>query len=170
MTPPAAGRSDAATDGALPAAAGRHTPPAPLANGAWEAVMAAHAGVMRRLAATDLWDEVSLKEYDVIYTLSKCAKPVRQSELSRHVLLSQPAISRLVDRLVARSLIARRPDPTDGRGVCLTVTDAGRAVQRRIGARHARDVTRALTDRLTRDEIAELGRLASKLAGPFHAD
>lgn len=127
--------------------------------------MAAHAGVMRRLAATDLWGEVSIKEYDVIYTLSKCAEPVRQSELSQHVLLSQPAISRLVDRLVARGLVARSADPADGRGVRLALTDEGGSVQRRIGAAHARDVTRALTERLSRSEIAELGRLAGKLAG-----
>ena len=41
-----------------------------------------------------------MKEYDVLYTLSKCSNPIRLSELNRHVLLSQPALSRMVDRLV----------------------------------------------------------------------
>ena len=79
-----------------------------------------------------------MREYDVLYTLSKCPAPIRLSELNRHVLLSQPALSRLVDRLAARGLVERRPDAGDGRSVRLALTDAGRAVQRRIGLRHAR--------------------------------
>ena len=67
-----------------------------------------------------------MREYDVLYTLSKCPEPIRLSELNRHVLLSQPALSRMVDRLAARGLVARQADPADGRGVRLSLT-AGRA-------------------------------------------
>ena len=74
-----------------------------------------------------------MREYDVLYTLSKGPEPVRLSDLNRHVLLSQPAPSRLVDRLVERGLVERCADPADGRGVRLSLTDAGRIVQRRIG-------------------------------------
>ena len=70
-----------------------------LANDAWEQLLAAYGTLMREYAAEDSWSEVSMREYDVLYTLSKCPKPVRLSELNRHVLLSQPALSRLVDRL-----------------------------------------------------------------------
>ena len=78
----------------------------------------AHAVLMKQFAAEDIWTDVSMREYDVLYTLSKCAEPVRISELNRHVLLSQPALSRLVDRLADRGLLrapgrpgrrARRP-------------------------------------------------------------
>ena len=75
-----------------------------------------------------------MREYDVLYTLSKCREPLRISELNRHVLLSQPALSRLVDRLAGRGLVERQPDPADGRGVRLSLTGAGRALQRRSGA------------------------------------
>ena len=86
------------------------------------------------------------------------------SELNRHVLLSQPALSRLVDRLAERGLVERCADPADGRGVRLSLTDAGRVVQRRIGRRHARGVARAMTAGLTAAELAQLETICLKLA------
>jgi DNA-binding MarR family transcriptional regulator len=133
------------------------------ANDAWEALLSAHAGLMKQFADRDIWSEVSMREYDVLYTLSKCGSPIRISELHRHVLLSQPAMSRLVDRLAARGLVSRCGDPADGRSVRLSLTDAGRAVQQRVGRSHARDVARALTAALTPSEIRDLETLCSKL-------
>ncbi len=135
-----------------------------LANDAWEALLAAHAALMKQFAAEDIWSDVSMREYDVLYTLSKCPEPQRISELNRHVLLSQPALSRLVDRLAKRGLVERCADPADGRGVRLSLTDAGRAVQRRIGRRHARGVARAMTAGLTAAELEQLETICRKLA------
>jgi DNA-binding MarR family transcriptional regulator len=105
-----------------------------------------------------------MREYDVLYTLSKCPEPQRLSELGRHVLLSQPALSRLIDRLAERGLVERRPDPADGRGVRLALTPAGRDLQHGVGRRHARDVARALSAALTSAELAQLEALGQKLA------
>lgn len=138
----------------------------PGANDAWEALLAAHAVLMKQFAAEDIWDEVSMREYDVLYTLSKCREPLRMTDLHRHVLLSQPALSRLVDRLAERGFIERHADPADGRGVRLSLTGAGRALQRRIGRRHARSVARAMTAGLTGSELAQLETICLKLAGP----
>jgi DNA-binding MarR family transcriptional regulator len=135
-----------------------------LANDAWEALLSAHARLMKQFAAEDIWQNLSMREYDVLYTLSKSREPVRMGELHRHVLLSQPALSRLVDRLVERGFIARRPDPADGRGVRLTLTDAGRDIQHQIGRRHARSVARAVTAELSPDELRQLATIGWKLA------
>jgi DNA-binding MarR family transcriptional regulator len=135
-----------------------------LANDAWEALLSAHATLIKQLAAEDVWGELSMREYDVLYTLSKCREPVRISELNRHVLLSQPALSRLVDRLADRGLLRRHADPADGRGVRLSLTDAGRALQRQIGRPHARSVARAMTAGLTRGELRQLETICQKLA------
>jgi DNA-binding MarR family transcriptional regulator len=115
-----------------------------LANDAWEALLSAHAVLMKELAAEDIWDEVSMREYDVLYALSKCRGSLRLSELNRHVLLSQP-------------------DPADGRGVCLSLTEAGRAAQRTVGRAHARSVARAMTG-LDSAELAQLETICQKLA------
>jgi DNA-binding MarR family transcriptional regulator len=134
-----------------------------LANDAWEALLQAHAVLMKEFATEDIWTDVSMREYDVLYTLSKCREPIRLGELHRHVLLSQPALSRMVDRLVARGLVHRAVDPGDARGVLLSLTEAGRAQQRRVGRLHARSVAAALTRSLAAEELAQLESLCAKL-------
>ena len=134
-----------------------------LANDAWEQLLAAYGTLMRLYAAQDRWDEVSMREYDVLYTLSKCPEPIRLSELNRHVLLSQPALSRMVDRLADRGLVRRSTDPRDGRGVRLALSEEGLAVQRRIGRRHGRSVARAMLAGLTPAELRQLEELCARL-------
>ena len=134
------------------------------ANDAWEAMLYAHAVLMKRFAAEHIWVDLSKREYDVLNTLTKCPQPVRLSELNRHVLLSQPALSRMVDRLAERGLVERRSDPVDGRGVRLSLTGTGRALQRRIGRLHARSVAGAMTAGLTSGELHQLEMICQKLA------
>ncbi len=134
-----------------------------LANDAWEALLTAHAEMMKRLAAEEVWGEVSMREYDVLYTLSKCRKPIRLSELNRRVLLSQPALSRMVDRLVERGLVRREADESDGRGILLGLTEEGHAQQRRTGRPHAVGVARAMKEAYGDDELVELRDLCLKL-------
>jgi DNA-binding MarR family transcriptional regulator len=136
------------------------------ANDAWEALLSAHARLVKQFAAEDIWADVSMREYDVLYTLSKCREPLRLGELHRYVLLSQPALSRMVDRLVERGFVSRCADQRDRRGVRISLTAAGRDRQRQIGARHARSVARALTAELTGDELAQLSTMCWKLARP----
>jgi DNA-binding MarR family transcriptional regulator len=142
----------------------RETRVAHPANDAWQALLSAHASLMRRFGAQDVWEDLSVKEYDVLYTLSRCPEPIRLTELNRHVLLSQPALSRMVDRLAERGLVSRTTDPGDGRSVRLALTGQGSAVQRRIGRRHGRSVARALLAELTPAELRQLEELCGRLA------
>ena len=135
------------------------------ANDAWEALLSAHAVLMKQFAAEDIWADVSMREYDVLYTLSKYREPLRLCDLNRHVLLSQPALSRMVDRLADRGLIQRQTDPADGRGVLLSLTEEGQALQRQIGRSHARDVAGAMTGELSPEELRQLEAICLKLAG-----
>ncbi len=142
-----------------------------IANDAWEALLSAHATLIKQFAAEDIWQDISMREYDVLYTLSKCPGPLRIGELNHHVLLSQPALSRLVDRLAERGFIERSSDAADGRCVRLSLTDAGRAIQRQVGRGHARGVACALTAGLSPGELAQLETTCRKLAGqPAAAD
>jgi DNA-binding MarR family transcriptional regulator len=133
------------------------------ANDAWEALMSAHVSLNRRFNAEDVWEDLSMKEYDVLYTLSKCPEPIRQTDLNRHVLLSQPALSRMVDRLADQGLVDRVVDPGDRRGLRLSLTEKGRAAQRRIGRRHGRSVAREMFRELTPAELRQLEELCQKL-------
>jgi DNA-binding MarR family transcriptional regulator len=118
---------------------------------------------MRRFNAEDVWEDLSMKEYDVLYTLSKCPEPIRLTDLNRHVLLSQPALSRMVDRLADQGLVDRVVDACDRRGVRLSLTEEGRAVQRRIGRRHGRSVAREMLSELTPAELRQLEEICRKL-------
>jgi DNA-binding MarR family transcriptional regulator len=134
------------------------------ANDAWEALLSAHTSLIRQFAAEDIWEDISMREYDVLYTLSKCPEPLRIGELNRHVLLSQPALSRMVDRLAERGLVERSADPADKRGVRLSLTEAGRARQRQIGRRHARSVARAMTAQASAADLRQLEAICRRLA------
>lgn len=136
-----------------------------LANDAWESLLTVHATFMKSFAAAPIWGEVSMKEYDVLYALAKADGPVRITDLHRRVLLSQPALSRMVDRLVERGLVERCEDAGDRRVVRLALTEAGRSRQREVGAAHARDVTTAMTVTVTDSDLEELRRITRALLG-----
>lgn len=133
-----------------------------LANQSWEALLRAQVTLMREFAKEDVWQDLSLTEYDVLYTLSKSEDGLSLGELNRNVSLTQPALSRLVDRLVERGLVDRNRGPSDARSVCLTLTPEGKSRQRQVGAAHGTSVAYRM-QALTEDEQRTLQELCSRL-------
>lgn len=94
---------------------------------AWVAFLQAYAVVTRRLEA-ELHAErgLSLADYDALVQLAIADdRRLRMSELADRVVLSRSGVSRLVDRLAADGLVARRACPTDARGSWAELTPAG---------------------------------------------
>jgi len=139
------------------------------AKAAWEALLVAHSVLLRNFDSEHIWSDVSMHEYDVLHTLRQHHGPMRMRTLSESVLLSQPGLSRLVDRLVARGLVRRHKDPQDGRGVLVELTEEGRAVQRRIDRSRGRSVADAVMRALSPAEQEQLRDLCVKLGttAPF---
>ncbi|MDQ0677931.1 DNA-binding MarR family transcriptional regulator [Arthrobacter pascens] len=138
--------------------------PVRLAAETWESLFRAQVAVMRKLQAAPAFRKLALNEYDVIFTLSRCPSGwLRLNELNDNVLLSQSSLSRLVERLEKRGLVARMPAPDDGRGVLLKLTPEGAALQKEIGREHVRDISGLLGPALTAAEQKELKRLTDKL-------
>jgi DNA-binding MarR family transcriptional regulator len=54
--------------------------------------------------------------------------PLTTGELVQHLGLSKAATTELIDRLVARNLVARMPDERDRRKVFIWLTDSGRSL------------------------------------------
>jgi len=130
---------------------------------AWESLYRAQVAVLRQLLAEFPDDEVSFTEYDVIFNLSRQPdRSLRIRDLNRHLLLSQPSVSRLVDRLVARGLVEKRRDPNDARGTVAVLTAAGVEVFRRVGTQHARSIAARMSV-LSPSEQRALAQLADKL-------
>ena len=131
---------------------------------AWEALFRAQVSVLRQLNAEFPTDELSFNEYDVLFNLSRQPeRALRIRDLNRHLLLTQPSVSRLVDRLVARGLVRKEHDPGDGRGTIVCLTDEGYDLFRRVAVIHAESIHRRVGGALTDDELKELARLTDKL-------
>ena len=134
------------------------------ASEAWESLFRAQVTVMRRLQADRIWDELSMREYDVLFTLSRApGQRLRLRDLNRSILLSQPSLSRLVERLEQAGLVERCAAVEDARGTTVRLTSDGAALQREVGRRHVRTIHRYVAGALSSSELAVLTHLTEKL-------
>ena len=132
---------------------------------AWLTFRLAHQRVVRRLG-TRLADEcgLAINEFDVLLFLrSHAHEQVRIGTLLDAVSLSQPALSRLVARLEARGLLARREAEDDARAVVVCLTDTGTALIDRALVIHARVVHEALIGKFSEKERAALLQTLSQI-------
>jgi DNA-binding MarR family transcriptional regulator len=133
---------------------------------AWESLFRAQVAVMRTLSAEFPTRDVSFNEYDVLFNLSRQPdRQLRLRDLNKHVLLTQPSVSRLIDRLVARGLVAKCPEPGDGRGTVIRMTDAGFDLFRRVAVTHMASINDRVGGPLSTDELKQLAELCDKLRG-----
>jgi len=131
---------------------------------AWESLFRAQVAVLRRLGADDIWHDVSFREYDVLFTLrSRPGHAARLRDLAAHSLLSQPSLSRMVDRLEVRGLVAREVVPGDARGTLVVLTEEGVRVQGEVGRRHAEAIAAYVGGALDDDDLDALRDLTSRL-------
>lgn len=86
----------------------------------------------------------------------------RSADLARRAGVSRPTMTRLLDGLVRDGLVARRPDPDDGRARRLELTAAGRRLLRDVAPAHARRLV-ALTRLLDVEDRRHLDRLIERL-------
>jgi DNA-binding MarR family transcriptional regulator len=132
---------------------------------AWEALYRAQVAVLRQLRAEFPDQGTSITEYDVLFNLSRQpGHALRIRDLNKHLLLTQPSVSRLLDRLVARGFVTKNGDPDDARGTIVTLTDAGHDEFRRVGARHSHSIAQKMSV-LTPEELRSLTEITDKLRG-----
>ncbi len=130
---------------------------------AWEALYRAQVAVLRQLRAEFPDGGTSFIEYDVLFNLSRQQNhALRIRDLNKHLLLTQPSVSRLLDRLAARGLVTKDNDPDDARGTVVTLTAAGLDEFRRVGALHSRSIAQKMSA-LTAEELRQLTALTDKL-------
>jgi len=63
-------------------------------------------------------------------------------ELARQAAVGRPVVTSLVDGLVERGMLARKPVPGDRRGIRLSLTRIGRAVLQQVEERLAERISR----------------------------
>ncbi len=129
---------------------------------AWHGLCSVHAQVARQVAADlDANGYLDLMAYDILFALEAAGGHLRIKSLLNHVTLSQPGLSRKVERLQEEGWVIREAAPLDRRVVIVVLTDAGRCVVQDTAQLHAERVSAYLRDHL--DESA--GRALTAIFG-----
>src|SRR5262245_14642572 len=99
--------------------------------------------VERSLANFDL----TINEFNTLNALRRAGPPYRLSpkQVGVSLLFSSGGLTKLLERLESRGLVAREPDPNDGRGVLVSLTPAGRRLQEEAMSAHAQNEEELLT-------------------------
>jgi DNA-binding MarR family transcriptional regulator len=102
-------------------------------------------------------------DFAVIATLTRlAAESVSQRRLASELGLSAGTVSLRIDRLVQRGLAERRPDPDDGRGALVSLTDRGRELFEACAPEHLANAHELLAG-LSEPERDQLGQLLGRL-------
>ena len=117
---------------------------------------------MRQAPPEHARDELSLSERAALARLDHHG-PTTPGELARLEQIRPQSMGATLAALEAAALVARRPDPTDGRRVlmCITATGRRRLTERRTA--RARQMAATLSADFTRDELATLAKAAPLL-------
>ena len=134
-----------------------------LAVEAWESLFRAQHEVFTEISGDFRGSGLEQAEYDVLLTVTRGPDmTARLRDVTVRMLVSQPSVSRLVDRMVTRGLVTKCPDPDDGRGALVRATPAGAAAFRVVAMQHARTIAERMA-RLSDDELETLLALTAKL-------
>ncbi|WP_235186056.1 MarR family winged helix-turn-helix transcriptional regulator [Microbacterium oleivorans] len=126
----------------------------------------AAAVVDARLAATFASHGIDAGTFDVLATLARQGEPFRitPAELAADAMITSSAVAQRLNRLDRLGLVVREPNPDDGRGKFVRLTDAGRELLDAVLPDHL--VTeREILAPLSVEERDTLAGLLSKLAG-----
>ena len=116
----------------------------------------------RRLRQVRPEGELTLPEVAALARLDR-AGPATASALARVEQISPQSMGATLAGLEARGLVARSPDPDDGRRVVLSVTGAGQQVLRDKRSARTEQLAQALSAGFTSAELAQLRAAAPLL-------
>src|ERR1700759_3761737 len=126
------------------------------------AALRASVGLLLRQLRQHIRGELTLPENAALARLNRSG-PTTSSALAKLEQISPQSMGATLAGLEARGLVARHPDPEDGRRVVLSVPEAGqRILQDKRNARTAQ-LAQALSAGFTADEIRQLAVAAPLL-------
>ena len=111
--------------------------------------------LLRRLRQLKAEGEITLPESSALARLDR-GGPATSSELARQEQISPQSMGATLAGLEARGLVARRPDPTDGRRAVMSITNAGQQVLRDRRNESTRRLAQALSTGFTSAELEQL--------------
>ncbi|MFB9884490.1 MarR family winged helix-turn-helix transcriptional regulator [Planobispora siamensis] len=134
---------------------------------AWRALRRMMIAIQSRTAHDLASIGLSDPDYEVLSTLSE--RPGHASTLHEQAAKmgwSRSRLSRHASRMEARGLVRREPDPDDGRGCYLVLTEDGLQTLEDAAPAHLESVRRHVIDRLSPADLSALESIARKLEEP----
>lgn len=140
-----------------------------------EDIKSKHASAYFNLLKTGSWVEEKVKKalrsYDLthaqlnaLYILfENDPQPVSANELKKKILVSNPDVTRLLDRLVKKGSVIRETCPENRRKIDISLTDPGRKLF--VKAHHSakQSIGDFFEKQITEDEANELRRILHKI-------
>ena len=102
--------------------------------------------------------------YDVLWELER-EGPSRPRDIQDRLLFPQSNLSRLIDRLEQAGLVQRGTCKEDARGQIVCITDAGKALRKRMWTAHAAAIQAMVGDHLNDEEADQVASLLDRLRG-----
>ncbi|MDJ0343501.1 MarR family transcriptional regulator [Streptomyces sp. H10-C2] len=109
--------------------------------------------------------DLPLSWFEVMLWLHGQSEPVAASDLGAKTLLSRSQVSRVLDSLQARGLVARAPSATDARSVSIALTEAGHQAFAEADTTRRAALAEVFDDLLDEQDIQALETVWAKLKG-----
>lgn len=134
-----------------------------------------HALAYFNLLKTGSWIEKSVKEalkpfsithaqLNVLHILNEhYPDPVSANELKDRILVSNPDVTRLLDRLVKKDYVLRQTCPNNRRKIDILLTDSGKELFERTHLSLKQTLGNFFETKITNDEAKELRRILHKI-------
>ena len=134
-----------------------------------------HARAYFNLLKTGGWVEETVKtalkpfnlthaQLNALYILfENDPEPVSASELKKRILVSNPDVTRLLDRLVKKGHMFRETCPVNRRKIDISLTDPGRKLFLQAHESAKRAIGDFFENQITEDEAKELRRILHKI-------
>jgi DNA-binding MarR family transcriptional regulator len=118
--------------------------------------------LLRRMRQVRPDGELSLPETSALTRLDRSG-PATSSALAKEEQISAQSMGATLAALEARGLVARQPDPDDGRRAVLSLTGAGQQVLRDKRSARVAQLAQALSGAFTPAELSQLRAAAPLL-------
>jgi DNA-binding MarR family transcriptional regulator len=131
----------------------------------WGALLKVHAALVPRFDR-ELQEThgIPLTWYDVLLELNSAPeRRLTMGQLGAVAAVSRTRVSRVVDELVRAGLVAREPNPDDGRSAYAALTPSGRAALRKAAPTYVAAVQRDFADHLGAHEREVLAKALRKV-------
>lgn len=134
-----------------------------------------HALAYFNLLKTGSWVEERIKETLTPFNLTHAQlnalhilmendpNPVSANELKNKILVSNPDVTRLLDRLVKKGFVLRETCPENRRKIDISLTDSGRKLFNEAHSAGKQSVGNFFEDKISVEEATELRRILHKI-------